>query len=101
MHRIDGALGRHHRRGADLEHLHDVRCLFGAEGRDRAGHHLRVSALVDGDDLEVLLRAVEIVREFLHALAHLTGHGVPELDLGLRERGRAGQEAGSDRGASQ
>ena len=47
MHRIDRALGRHHRRGADLEDLHDVRRLLGAEGGDRRGQGLGVRALED------------------------------------------------------
>ena len=62
--RIDRALGRHHGRGADLEHLHDVRRLLGAEGGDRRRHGLAVGALEDGVDLVFGLGLVELRRSW-------------------------------------
>ena len=79
---IDGALRGHHAGGADLEDLHDVRLLFGAERRDGGGHGFGVVALVDGHHLVVGLGGVEAVGDFDDLLAQLAAHGVPPLDLG-------------------
>ena len=77
VHGLDSAAGRHHRRRADLEDLHDVRLLAGPEGGDGAGHGLRVVAAVDRDDLELVLSRVERGGDGLDLLAERAAHGVP------------------------
>ena len=89
---IDGALRGHHAGGADLEHLHDVRMLPGAERRDGGGHGLGVVALVDGHHLVVGLGRVEAVGDLDDLLAQLAAHGVPPLDLGRRLGDAGGRE---------
>src|SRR5262249_61391867 len=87
------ALGRHHVCRADLEHLHDVRRLLGAEGRYRRGERLGVGALVDRDHLVVALTLVETVGQSVHRLAEIAAHGMPPLDFGLRPcSGRTGED---------
>ena len=83
--RIDGALGGHHVRGADLEHLHDVRRLLGTEGRDRRRQGLGIGALVDRVHLVLGLGLVEAVGQGADRIAQIAAHGVPELDFGLRQ----------------
>ena len=90
--RIDRALGGHHVGGADLEDLHDVRRLLGAEGGDRGGQGLGVGALVDRHDLVFGLGLVEARGDLVDHLAQVAAHGVPPLDFGLRlGAGRAGE----------
>ncbi len=84
--RLDRALGRHHRRGADFEHLHDLRRVAGAIRGDRRGHRFVVLALVDRRDLVVLLRGVELVGDLVDDVIELAGHRMPPLDLGDRLR---------------
>ena len=79
--RLDRALGRHHRGGAHLEHLHDVRRIAGPEGGDRGGHRLGVAALVDRHHLVVLLAGIEAGGHLAHAVAERTGHRMPPLDF--------------------
>jgi len=83
LHRLDGALGGHHGRRADLEDLHDRRALLGTEGSDRRGQRLGIGALVDGVDLVLGLRLVELVGHLCDRFAQCAAHGVPPLDLGL------------------
>ena len=88
--RLDRAVGGHHGRGADLEHLDDVRRVAGTERRDAGVHGVRIAALVGRDDLVVGLRGVEIVGELVDDVVVAAGHGVPPLDFGdcMRRRGR-------------
>ena len=63
VHGLHGAGRRHHGGGADLEHLHDVRRVVGAERRDAGVHGVGIAALVGRHDLVFALRGVELVRE--------------------------------------
>ena len=102
-HHVDGldrALGRHHRRRPDLEHLQDVRRVAGTKRGDRRRHRFGVGALVDRDDLVVLLAGVEAGGDVVDAIAQRAGHRVPPLDFGLCLRGgRAEQADGQRRGS--
>ncbi len=98
VHRLHGAGRRHHGGGADLEHLHDVRRLAGAEGGDAGIHGVGIAALVGRDDLVVLLGALKSLASLTMTIVVGAGHRVPPLDLGLR-RGIAGRKqhrAGSE-----
>jgi hypothetical protein len=79
VHRLDRAAGRHHGRGADLEHLHDVRRVAGAERSDRAHHGLGVAALEGRVDAVLGLRLVEVGNDLLEDAAQRHGQPVPEL----------------------
>src|SRR5207253_6177773 len=57
-------------------------------GRDRRRQRLGVSALVERLDLVLALALVELLRLIVERVAELPGHRVPEMDLGLGERGR-------------
>ena len=57
--------------------------LAGARGGDRGVHHVGVSALVDGLDLDVVLGGVEARCDGIEGVAKRAGHGVPPDDLGL------------------
>ena len=94
--RHDGAFGVHHHAGADVEDLDDVRRLPGAEGGDAGVQRLRIGALEDRHDLVVALALVEFLGERLDDLVVGAGHGVPPLDLGDGEGGRAGKQGESD-----
>ena len=96
--RLDGAGGAHHGRGADLEHLHDVRRVAGAERGDAGVHGVGIAALEGRDDLVVRLAGVEVVGELVDDVVVAAGHGVPPLDLGHRMSGRRERERGSQRG---
>ena len=80
--RVDGALGGHHRAGADFEDLHDGGLLAGAEGGDGAGHRLGIGALVDRNDFIGVLAGVVAGDDFLELGAQFAAHGVPPCDLG-------------------
>jgi hypothetical protein len=88
LHRLNGALGGHHRGGADLEHLHDVRRVPGPERGDPGVHRFGVAALERRRDLVVLLGGVELFGELHDHLVVRPGHRVPPLDFGLRGRRR-------------
>ena len=90
--RLDGALGGHHHAGADVEDLHDVRRLAGAEGGDAGVQRLGIGALEDRHDLVVALALVEFLGERLDDLVVGAGHGVPPGDLGDGEGGRGGKK---------
>ena len=57
--------------------------LLGPIGRDHAVDDLVVGALGHGADDVLALGLVELVREFIDALAEGAAHGVPELDRRL------------------
>ena len=97
--RLHRAPGGHHGGGADLEYLHDMRRVAGAERGDAGIHGVGVAALVGRHHLVFALRGVEIVGELDHDLVVAAGHGVPPLDLGDR-MGRAGQRQGKRCGHS-
>ena len=80
--RLDRAGGAHHGRGADLEHLHDMRRVAGAEGGDAGVHGVGIGALVGRHDLVVGLAGVEFLGEPVDDVIVGAGHGVPPLDLG-------------------
>ncbi len=91
--RHDRAFRTHHRRGADLEHLQDVRRVAGAIGGDRRRHRDVVCALVGRRDLALLLAGVETARQAVDPVAQGARHRVPPLHLGLGQRaGRAERE---------
>ena len=96
MDRLDGALGGHHGRRADLEDLEDVRLLAGPEGGDAGVQGLGVVALVGGIDLVVALRGVELLDHRIDDLAEPARVGVPPVDLGRGQcrRGTADQGGG-------
>ena len=87
--RLDGAVGAHHGRGADLEHLHDVRRGAGAERGDAGIHRVRIGALVGRHDLVVGLAGVEFVGELVDDVVVAAGHRVPPLELDHRMGGVA------------
>jgi hypothetical protein len=89
-------LAGHHVGGADLEHLHDVRRLLGAEGGDRGGQRLGVGALEDRVHLVFALRLVEARGELVDHFAKVAAHGVPPLDLGLRGGAVCARQHGDD-----
>ena len=91
--RLHRPLGRHHRRRADLENLNDMRRVAGTERRDTRVHGIRIGTLVTDDDLVVLLGGVEILGELDHHVIVGASHGVPPLDLDLRE-GRGTRKRG-------
>ena len=97
VHGLHGTGRRHHGRGADLEHLHDVGGIAGAERGDAGVHGVGVATLVGGDDLVVLLGGVEVAGELDDDLVVGPRQRVPPLDLGLRRRaiGRKQHRAGS------
>ena len=80
--RLDGAGRGHHRGGADLEHLNDVRRGAGAERGDAGIHGVGIAALEGRDDLVVGLAGVEILGKLVDDVIVAAGHGVPPLDLG-------------------
>ena len=94
--RLDRALGGHHGRGADFEHLHDARGVAGAERRDPGVQHVGVAALEGRDDLVVGLRGVEVIGELDHDIVVRAGHRMPPLDLGHRVSGRRERKRDSD-----
>ena len=49
--RLHRALGRHHRGGAGLEDLQDMRRVAGPERRDAGVHRVRIRTLIDRNDL--------------------------------------------------
>jgi hypothetical protein len=83
MHRIDRALGRHHGRSPNLEYLDDMRMLLCSECSDRAGHRFGVVALVNRDNLVVLLGLVEAGGQPAQRFAELASHGMPPLNFRL------------------
>ena len=89
--RLDGAGGAHHGRGADLEHLHDVRRVAGTERGDAGVHGIGVAAFVGRDHLVVRLAGVELFGELVDDIVVAAGHGVPPLDLGHRVRRRGAE----------
>ena len=96
--RNDGALGVHHDAGADVEDLHDVRRLMGAEGGDAGLQGLVVGALEHRHDLVVGLAVVEVLGQRLDDVVVGAGHRVPPLDFGGGHRGAGidGECAGHD-----
>ena len=66
--RLDRALGRHHRRRADLEHLQDRRRAAGAIGGDGRGHRFGIAALEHRHDLVFALALVELLGEIVDAV---------------------------------
>ena len=78
--------------------------VAGAIGGDRGGQRLGVLALVDGDDLVVLLAGVEVLGELVDPSPSLPRHRVPPLDLDLRVRrrreGGEGERANTRRATS-
>jgi len=89
MDRLDRPLGRHHRRRADLEHLHDLWRAAGAIGGDRRGHRFGVGALEHRQNLVFGLRRIEIGGDLVDALIVDRGHRVPPLQLDRLRRGAA------------
>ena len=87
--RLHRALGGHHRRGADLEDLHDMRRVAGAEGGDRRGHRLGVGALEHRGDLVGGLRRVEVAGDLVDHLGIDCGHRMPPLQFDRLGRGRS------------
>ena len=81
--RHDGVLAGHHRRGADFEHLQDVRRVTGTEGGNRRGHRFVVRAFEGRHDLVVFLAGVEILGQVIDPFAQSAPHRVPPLDFGL------------------
>ena len=59
VHWLNRTLRCHHRRGADFEHLQDVRRITGAKSGDCGRHRLVVAALKYRHDLVFLLALVE------------------------------------------
>jgi hypothetical protein len=86
--------------GANLEDLHDMRLLAGAEGGDGRGHRLGIGAAEDGRDDIVGLALVEDLRDQFELLAQLAAHGVPPGDFGLCE-GRRSAYGARERGGQQ
>src|ERR1039457_2101720 len=82
VHRLDRFSGRDHGGRADLEHLHDVRCLAGAVGCDRGGHRRRIVALVYRHHLVVRLRGVKSIDDGVDLIGYGAGIRVPKLDVG-------------------
>ena len=99
VHRLHRAARGHHRRGADLEHLHDVRRVAGPEGGDGPHHGLGVRALEARVDLILGLRCVEVRDDLLEQSAQRLPQAVPELDLDPRLR--AGRQHGGEDGDGQ
>ena len=87
---IDGKDGarQHHGLGADLEDLHDVRWILLPIRGDGRGQRLRVRPLAQRLHLVFVLARVELLHQLVHGIAELSGHGMPEVDLRLGERGR-------------
>ena len=94
--RLDGAGGAHHGRGADLEHLHDVRRVAGAERGDPSVHGVGIAALEGRYDLVVRLAGVEVFRELVDDVVVAAGHCVPPLDFGHRMGGAGERKGGGD-----
>ena len=98
--RLDGAGGAHHGRGADLEHLHDVRRVAGAECGNAGVHGVGIVALEGRDDLVILLAGVEFLGELVDDVVVAAGHGVPPLQLRHRISGIGERERGRQRGCN-
>ena len=88
--RLHGALGRHHRAGADFEDLDDGRLFLGAEGCDRSRQRFGVGALVGRHDPVFALALVEGLGDGFQLLAELGIHRMPPADLGRGERRGSG-----------
>ena len=86
--RDNGALGGHHRAGADFEHLDDGRLLLRTERGDRGRHRFGIGTLIGRHDRVFVLRVVEALGDFFQLGAQFAAHGVPPLDFGLRIRRR-------------
>ncbi len=100
-HRLDRALGAHHRGGADLEYLQDRRGAAGAEGGDAGGQRLVVVALVDRHDLVLGLAGVELAGNLVDLVVQRALHCMPPLDFdggmggtGGGQRGHGGSRGG-------
>ena len=98
VHRLHRAGSRHHGRRADLEHLHDVRCVAGPEGGNAGVQGVGIAALVARHDLVVLLGGIEVVGEVDDDVVVGARHRMPPLDFRLRRRtaGREQNRAGSE-----
>ncbi len=95
IHRLDRALGRHHRCGAHLEHLHDVRGFAGAIRGNRRIHCVGVRAFVDRVHIVFVLRLVEVHHHGFEHIAQGLAQAEPELDddaIGERRRPRRGRD---------
>ena len=86
---LHGAGRGHHGRGADFEHLHDVRGVAGAERRDAGVHRVGIVALVGRDHLVVGLRRIEVGGELDDDVVVGARHRVPPLDFGHGQRRRS------------
>jgi hypothetical protein len=78
-------------RGADLEHLQDVRRVAGAVRGDRRRHRFRIAALVDGVDLVVALALVKrlvsaLMRSLLTSGLRVPPTGFPVTALSSRSK---------------
>jgi hypothetical protein len=91
---LHGALGRHHRAGAGIEDLHDVRRLSGAESGDAGIQRFRIGSLEHRNDLVVALALVEFLRKLLDDLVVRAGHRVPPGNLGDGKGGTCGKQRG-------
>ena len=96
VNRLDRALGRHHCRRTDLEHLQNCRRATGAVGGNRGGHRFGITPLEHRVDLVLVLAFVELLGEVVDAVIVSTGHRMPELDFCNRLR-RSGSAEQRDR----
>ena len=81
MDRDDG-VGHGHALRADLVDLDDVGRGVAPVRDHGGGQHLRIGALADSRDLDLVLALVEPLHQRLDGLARLSLLGVPERDLG-------------------
>jgi len=72
-----------HGHGADLEHLHDMGRASRPRHAVELGQRLVIGALKFGIDLNLLLRSVKIVDNFVQCVKSRPAHGMPKSDDGF------------------
>jgi len=98
LNRLHGALGGHHRGGADFEHLHDVRRVACTIGGNASVHRIGIRAFVTRNDFVFFLGRVELVSQLDDDVVIRAGHRMPPLNFRLRHSRRCNEKCGERNG---